>query len=283
MTLDRYGLKLWSGNHSYAEQASELLRTGTAHFIELFILPGTSMDDLQRWASLRAEFIIHAPHYDFGINLSDRNRISSNRAGIGEALNAADLLRADRVIVHPGVDGPVHETARQLSRLHDPRLVVENKPFFGRNDSRCTGSSPEEIGWLTRETGLSFCLDIGHAICSANARGIDPMRYLDAFLALKPVWYHLSDGPADGTRDRHLHFGAGGYDLRCILSKIPRPRNITIETEKDSRDRLDDFEADARFLCRLVASLDTAASGGSHSSPPGPRVTDANGQSAILA
>jgi sugar phosphate isomerase/epimerase len=141
-------------------------------------------------------------------------------------------------------------------------LTIENKPFLGRNCSRCTGSSPEEIEFVMHETGVSFCLDLGHAICSANAQNVDPMTYLDAFLALKPVWYHLSDGETGGVKDRHLHFGAGSYDMLRILAKIPRPRYITIETEKDSRNRLDDFEADIRYLRRIVAVLDTAGWGG---------------------
>ena len=254
--FERYGLKLWSVNYSYLPEARKLLQVGICDFIEVFVIPGSYPDAFGKWAGLNTEFVIHAPHYDFGVNLSDKGLLSNNLRRIGEALKFADSLNSKRVIVHPGVGGPVEETARQLRAIGDGRLTIENKPFFGRNRSRCTGSSPEEIGFLLQETGAGLCLDIGHAICAANARRIDSMAYLDDFLKLKPNWYHLADGELNGVTDRHLHLGAGSYDLSQIMARIPRPRSITIETEKDSPERLDDFVQDVLFLRRLVSRWD---------------------------
>lgn len=252
-------MKLWSVNYQYLPEARRLLREGICDFIELFVVPGSYSENLDQWAGLNADYVIHAPHYDFGVNLSDKGLLASNLRRIGEALKFADVLKADRVIVHPGIGGPIEETVRQLRAVDDPRLTVENKPFFGRNRSRCTGSSPQEIGFLLQETGASLCLDIGHAICAANARKVDYLGYVDDFLKLKPSLYHLADGEANGVTDRHLHLGTGGYDLSLIVARIPRPRNITIETEKDSAETLDDFVGDVRFLHRLLSRWDETA------------------------
>ena len=43
------------------------------------------------------------------------------------------------------------------------------------------------------ESGCGFCLDIGHAICSANSLGIEPYSYIEKLVTLNPKRIHLSD------------------------------------------------------------------------------------------
>jgi deoxyribonuclease-4 len=252
MAQHKLGLKLWSTNEHYIEEALRLYQGRSYDYIELFVVPGTHTTHGKMWAAVGIPFIIHAPHYDKGMNLAKREQFDGNMVLAREALAFADTLRAETVIFHPGVEGDIVETARQLTGLHDPRIVVENKPHFGFHGVLCNGSSPEEIRYVMREARVGFCLDIGHAICSANTKKADPIAYLNEFLALEPTMYHLTDGQYSGTEDRHDHFGRGNYPLTDILTLLPQGSMITIETVKDSETDLNDFEKDINFVKTIV-------------------------------
>ena len=65
---------------------------------------------------------------------------------------------------------------------------------------------------------------------------------------MQPDCYHLSDGYIDSWIDRHLHLGSGTYNLKQIFKIIGTDKTISIETAKDSKENLDDFKADVKFL-----------------------------------
>ena len=68
-------------------------------------------------------------------------------------------LEAETVIFHPGVNGKIAETARQIKALGDRRIIIENKPYYGKGENLiCNGSSPEDILHIMSETGAGFCL-----------------------------------------------------------------------------------------------------------------------------
>lgn len=248
----RYGLKLWSTNKCYIKEAVRLYQQGVYSYIELFVVPDSFDEYADIWAGLKIPYIIHAPHYDKGVNLAQRTALHNNIQRASETLAFADKLKADTVIFHPGIEGDIRETAYQLQVINDKRIVVENKPHFGRNDVLCNGASPEEIEYLINSSNVGFCLDISHAICSANAKQIDPLHYLKRFIKLQPKMYHVSDGNQIEVYDSHDHIGTGTYKLREIISLLPEDSTITIETDKDFTDKLDDFEQDVLALQAII-------------------------------
>lgn len=248
--MHSYGLKLWSTNRCYVSCALRLYQSGVCDYIELFVEPGSFSGYGELWGALEIPYVIHAPHFDKGVNLAKRGNQETNLRHAEESFRFADRLKAETVIFHPGVEGEVEETVRQMTLIADPRIVVENKPFYGHHGVRCVGSSPEEIGFIMREAGVGFCLDASHAICAANARKIPPMEYLHRFLSLYPRMFHLTDGLSDGIYDRHDHFGKGNYDIAAILRLLPPESTITVETDKDYPDALGDFAADIDYLKR---------------------------------
>ena len=251
----RYGLKLWSTNGNYVDAALRLYDRGVYSYIELFVVPGTYDDYAQCWTALDIPFIIHAPHFDKGVNLAKKENLETNLLHAAETITFADALKADTIIFHPGIEGDLRETVDQLHLINEPRIIIENKPFFGFNDVICVGSSPEELEFILANANVGFCLDIGHAICAANARMIDPMAYLAKFLALAPRMFHLTDGKFDSMYDRHDHFGQGNYDIPNILKLLPHGSAITVETDKDSTENLDDFAEDISYLKCIEARL----------------------------
>jgi sugar phosphate isomerase/epimerase len=233
-------------------EAVRLFHSGVYDYIELYAVPDSYNEYISLWYRIKIPFIIHAAHFRGGMNLAKREAELNNRRLMSEAQRFADKLNALNIIVHPGIAGEIAETARQLKLITDQRILIENKPYYAiDNDLICNGTTPDEIRMIMSEARVGFCLDIGHAICSANAHRREHYDFLAEFLELRPVLFHLTDGEVEGIKDRHDHFGAGSFDLAKILSFIPETARVTIETDKNSVNNLNDFLADIKYIKRL--------------------------------
>ena len=246
------GLKLWSTNKQYIEPARELIQNDHFQYIELFSVIGTYNDTIEDWKTLNVPFIIHAPHSGGGINWASSSLREANKKHLEESYRFADQLKAPTIIIHPGIGDSFGEALSQLSALTDTRLCIENKPHDVQEEFNAIGSTPEEIATIIEATHFKFCLDIGHAICSANSHNADPLDYLKHFQVLNPAMYHLSDGDYKEINDSHLHLGEGSYPFSTILSLLNMSLPISLETSKNYKDRLDDAIPDALFIHKLL-------------------------------
>lgn len=252
------GLKLYSTDTRHAKEAQSLIERGIYSYVELFAVPGSFKDTVTTWRNLGIPFVIHAAHSMKGLNPAKREQWSANRVLADEAKSFADSLGAQRIIFHPGLDGPLDESVRQLRAFDDSRILVENKPREGLNGTICVGWNPEDVSRLMRETGYGFCLDFGHAHCAAVSDGLDSEVFIRSFLALCPTMFHLTDGLASSPTDRHDRYGFGTFPLGDWLSKIPRQSNITNEGGRSIADSLAEAEEDFAFL-EAVDHLRTTA------------------------
>ena len=219
------GLKLWSTNENYVEEAKRLFENGVCNYIELYIIPG-SLDKIDLWKNLcsqKVPFIIHAPHFKEGVNFAKKECKTRNMLLAKESIEFANILDSKYIIFHPGIAGDINETARQFNELNDNRILVENKPYFiERDDSICNGATIEEIKFVLENTTVGFCLDIGHAICAANALKLEPIEFLKSLLALEPKMFHLTDNDFSSVYDKHYHFGKGNLPIKDILGLLPK-------------------------------------------------------------
>jgi len=249
----KFGLKLWSTNLNYFGEAERLFKENVFQYIELYAVPGSFKAHKNIWNKLKCPYVIHAPHYKNGVNLSEKKDRIKNLELINDSLYFADMLDANEIILHGGVNGDINETISQIKGIHDSRLVIENKPYFGLEEGQiCVGSTPEEIKKIIKEANVGFCMDIGHAVYSANAHKKPPMDYLKLFLASSPIMYHVTDGDITATRDTHEHIGKGNFPLKDMLKLIPSNSRITIETEKSSNKDLDDFVSDIEMIRKVI-------------------------------
>ncbi len=249
----KLGLKLWSINTDYyLQEAKKLYKEGWFDYIELYVVPNT-LDTIQKWKTLNIPFTLHAPHFIHGINLADKEKENYNIDVFKQIEDFFNELNAKYVVVHPGIEGNIEETMRQLKIIKLNKMVIENKPFIApKKDNRlCRGATIEEIKKVIQEVGYGFCLDVGHAICTANSLGKEPYSFLSEFNRLKPICYHLSDNFIDSEIDAHMNFGQGNYDFKRIFDIIDTNKNIVIETNKKSRENLDDFIEDVKWLKNL--------------------------------
>ena len=257
----KIGLKLWSVNtDAYLREARRLYAEKVFDYLELYVVPGT-LETLPHWKALQEEvnlpFVIHAPHSAHGVNLADAANYAANAKAFDEVKRFADVLGAGKIIVHGGwrqEDGDpaaaIAQLIAQLKSLADERFLVENKPYLPIDNlpRRLVGSTPDEIRSVIAAVKCGFCLDVGHAVASANAHGADWRVWLEDFLSLRPSMFHLSDIHVDSRTDQHLHFGDGSLPIKEFFPCLPTDAVISIETKKDSNSNLEDFRRDALHI-----------------------------------
>ena len=257
----KIGLKLWSVNtDTYLREARRFYAEKVFDYLELYVVPGT-LEKLPLWKALQEElnlpFVIHAPHSFHGVNLADAANSAANEKAVDETKRFADTLGARKIIVHGGwcpencgQAAALAQLIAQLKSLADERFLIENKPYLPIGDlpRRLAGSTPDEIREIVAQVKCGFCLDIGHAVASANAHGAGWRAWLADFLSLHPAMFHLSDIQADSQIDQHLHFGTGSLPLEEIVSRLPSEALVSVETKRDSPDNLNDFAKDAECL-----------------------------------
>ncbi|MEI7474090.1 MAG: GNAT family N-acetyltransferase [bacterium] len=245
-----YGLKLWSINENYIDEAQRLYKENIYSYIELYAVPN-SIDLADKWAKLNIPIVIHAPHFEHGLNLSIAECFENNIKLLNETFKFADKVNADTIILHSGMSGKIEESINQLNKINDPRLIIENKPFKVKyNNLNCVGYTPEQIKLILDNTDKGFCFDIGHGICSSNHREVDIYEDIKQYLKLNPKMFHFTDGESNGIYDKHLNFGNGDYDINKIIRLLPENIALTIETIKNSKENLDDFAEDIKYLMK---------------------------------
>ena len=255
--MNSIGLKLWNINMDYYyNEAKKLYNNNVFDYIELYIVPG-HLDLIDKWKRIGIPFDIHAPHFAHNMNLSKKEYEKDNYNKYIEVKEYADALNTRVIVFHGGINGDYKETARQIRNFNDDRILIENKPYQPlkmNEDNKCIGSKYEEIKYIMEESSCGFCLDIGHAICSANSQGIEPYSFIEKLVTLNPKRIHLSDIDINSKYDQHLNYGQGNLNFNRILSIIPKDINITIETNKISKTNLDDYADDVYYLKNILSN-----------------------------
>lgn len=253
----KLGLKLWSINTDfYYEEARKLYNQGYFDYIELYVVPDT-LTTLEKWKKLDIPFLLHAPHFMHKVNLADNNKFAYNKEIYAQVETFRQELNAEYTIIHSGMNGTIDETIRQLQLINPKNFLIENKPYLPPliPDYQCVGSTTTQIQKALTELSCGFCLDIGHALCTANSLNLEPYGYLAEFQQLNPQMYHLSDGIINSPLDQHLHFREGNYNIKKIFSMIDINSKISIETKKNSKENLDDFIKDIQWIHAISEKL----------------------------
>jgi len=242
------GLKLGSKDTSYTENILSFYQAEYFQYIELFAVPKSFDDTIEYWKQFPIPTVIHAPHSFAGMNLSLPEERENNKKKIKETFQFADTLKSEYIIFHSGVNGNIEETINQLRPFIDSRCLIENKPMRGINEEKCLGSTPEEINHILNELQAGFCLDFGHAICTANSLKKNPIEFIKEFFPFNPRIYHLTDGDYKSEKDTHLHYGEGTFPLKELLVLVPGDAKVTNEARHKSNVNLNDFKEDFLYV-----------------------------------
>lgn len=251
----KIGLKLYSTDTVLIPEAEVLNREGYFDYIELYTIPGSYEETINKWKELNCPFIIHAPHSFHGINFAQAEKWQTNHLNFGEAQKFANIMHSDTIIVHGGNNGSFDETVNQLAMLNDHRIALENKPKVGVNGEACAGWSPDEFK-KADDAGILYgtVLDFGHAIYAANSSDLKAMDMIGDLMIFEPRLFHLSDGDSSSEKDVHYNLGEGNFDLAEIASLIPESGLLTIETPRKPSDNLQSFVKDVQYLQKLLTN-----------------------------
>jgi sugar phosphate isomerase/epimerase len=222
----RLGLKLWSTNHDLFGEARKHIEAGRADFIELYTVPGKTDPQALKGAFSGVPVTIHAPHENHGFNLHALMDEQVQRFRT-EVSKAADALSSPVIVVHGGVGTDGSQFSKNLLRLKEPRIVLENMPKEALGGGICFGYSLDQIRFLYKLSG-SLCIDFGHAIKAAASQNIPYRPFLAEILnQFEPRYFHLSDGDPETPIDEHRTLGEGSYDLSWIAKQIKERSNQT--------------------------------------------------------
>lgn len=250
----RFGLKAWSTNLAIISPAHVLYDSGDLDYIEVFCVPDSADSTTNAWAGSGIPLVIHAPHSVAGLNFSLHEAEARNSKLAEESLRMADTLRADHVIFHPGTNGTIAEAIRQIRKIRDPRMLIENKPYRGIDGSTCIGSSPGEIAEIMSALDLGFCMDFGHAIAASNSHGISAFAFIDSFIAMKPTMFHLTDGDISSEIDNHAQYGEGTFPLYELLALVPDGACVTNEARRENQNSAEEYLRDRKLAMAMMIS-----------------------------
>jgi endonuclease IV len=131
----KVGLKIYSSDPLTYMRGREF-----ADYMEVLAVPGQSVD---RFKDYDFEYIIHAPHVLYNVNLASKKNQQPSIQATRQALDAADTLNAKIVVVHPGIlHNPLEKTRESfktlkesLLKLKDKRIVLENCPYYDMSET----------------------------------------------------------------------------------------------------------------------------------------------------
>jgi len=198
--------------------------------------------------------IVHAPHHGHGVNPCAPAAYDGRPAeeiegyieeAMGQALEAADTLGAETIVLHagryePGGRSAAAETfAGFLDRHADPRLTLENLPAVYAGYP-LLGNTAGELAALAGARITRFCLDFPHLACTANYRSLSFANELEQFEGLNVALHHLSNVRSGSITDEHLELDHpdGGLDLAAVFARLRRHAGVptTLEYKEDSTD-----------------------------------------------
>ncbi|OPZ78077.1 MAG: endonuclease IV [Alphaproteobacteria bacterium ADurb.Bin438] len=248
----KFGIKAWSTNLNWIDIIADNYDKGYFAFLEFFAVPHTFNETHQKWEKIKhIPIVIHGVHSGFKVNWADKEKEAFNRDEAHDGFLFADYFNSDTLIFHPGYEGNVDETIRQLGSYHDNRIVVENKCHICKEGKLIfRGSTPEELKQICDATGYDCCVDFAHAFCAANAKGFNGYEYIERFL--NEINYricHISDNYLDSIKDIHLGIGKGEYDFKRMLEMVKKDVYLTLETPKNT---FQDYVNDVKILRSLV-------------------------------
>ena len=226
----KVGIKVYSNSDKleYALHASEFV-----DFVEVMTVPDT---DISAFKKISKPIVIHAPHMSFNCNPADKSFKGHNVRCIKDAIRAADILDADRIILHPGhiISGScsVKNAIDVISDNFDKRILLENLPQT-RGETNSIFRSSSEIKSMLDATGCGLCLDFGHACASAAQLGVPYKPFLEQISDLKPRHFHICGGWIKNLMDSHISLFDGDYPLDYFKKLMPRGAWVTMETPQD--------------------------------------------------
>jgi len=219
-------------------------------FFEVMTVQGNDYSFLRDFS---LPIVIHAEHQGFGMNPADSTERTQNLKSINFARKIADLVKAKKIIVHPGEIGKgnkncsLENSIELFNELDDSRIIVENLPSKLNLTGLC--ENPDEIKEFMKRTKTGFCFDVNHSITNLRILERDYL-FVKEYLQLLPTHYHIG-GQRFNDYSAHFCFNNSDLDIKKVLSYYPSDAEITLETEVDIRKT----EEDVKLVRKIIKEL----------------------------
>ena len=215
-------------------------------FFEIMAIRENNYEFLKEFKKIE---VIHAEHQGFGINFADRAKQELNKKSVDFAIALADKTNAKKIIVHPGAlkdkKCSKENSVKFIKNIPDKRIIIENMPYEDK-----LGVTPNETKKFLKETDKGLCFDINHAIEAATFLKIDYLEFIKEFVKLKPDHYHIG-GQSIKNNKTHLALKESDFDLKEVVSLLPKNAKITLETTTD----INKTEEDIKIIKQIIKEL----------------------------
>ncbi len=237
-----YGLKLWSSNtkENFVE-ASALVRDHKVDFIEIKNNPAEALDFTKLSIIKDVPVTVHNAdsHGWHEFNLGDEQL-----AIWQETLKLADFFQSPTIVVHPGQARDLKHFQENVSKIDDPRIIIENMAgldIYGENVYANSLTLLKELKNLK-----PICFDFEKAVKAACYQKIDYQAFIaDCLQELQPAYFHISGGDKDSPIDEHKNLWEANFDIgwiRTQLISLGRPVQLVFETPKIGADLANDLK-----------------------------------------
>lgn len=234
------GIKFWTTNKYCFKEALGLFEGGKIDFVELYIVPNSfNIQELEILKKI--PIIIHSVHEDHNFNIFQLDDFQAELFK-NQVVKTADFLKSRFIVLHSGVGISKELFKKNLVKIYDKRIIVENMPKITMDGKICFGYSLEQLKFIKEDCRLNICFDFGHAIKSAMSQELDYKDYIKSLIRhLKPSYFHLSGGEKKNEKDEHLNLFEGDLDLSWIKNLLVQTAEkedigLVFETPKSGND-----------------------------------------------
>jgi hypothetical protein len=208
-----------------------LYENGDIKYIELYIRPDATLEQLVKWRDLGIDLNYHAPHDD---------RADFRKDYLDLAIEARKVIgKMGFIIFNAGVNPDI-----DVFNIKGDALIPEVMPAFTKFGDRGNFTLPTQVKG-------KFCLDFSHAYATAKVIGEKPEKLIDAFIEKEPVHFHLADIASEYIDD-YAPLGKGKLPLRHIIKRLPKSCEVTVETEHELETREEDIVRDVQMLRKCL-------------------------------
>jgi deoxyribonuclease-4 len=197
---------------------------------------------------------IHAPYW-INLNSLDKKKIEESKKRILECCRVGTLMKAHRIVFHPGyysgikgTNVPLINPSFKLAVKHDPkeeayenirdRILemqeeIKKEKYTPKLAPETSGKinvfgSVAEISKLVKDTKCSFCIDFAHIL--ARYKSYQIKETLSEFSGSKELHIHFS-GIEYGEKGEKRHKKTPEKELKKLISSLPKNREITLINE----------------------------------------------------